>query len=546
MAAVVVAADNNRRAVATAATDAGTWGNDGGGGGVSDEPDLLYQGTTAQSRKVSTSWLGRSYDDNVTTDMTVAGREHVIFKINVTNYGALVARTAPGAAVKIGSGSAAYYEYQLFGSAEYPAAGGFQFVPIDPNISGYRDATIGSPVLTAVDYFSFGADFSATSKSENVIIDAIDIGRGLKLTGGDGADTDGVWDDFISADEGTTTNRWGYVRTLDGIMFCIGELSIGENTSETAVATVFQDATGQVLVWENGRVSAGFHRFRVNLGNAATDIDITGATFDSVGESSNTVGGLYTATGEDTRLAVEATGTSGDAKFIGCAFKNLSDMTLTSAVTLDDCDVTTASMTMSGAEIFDSVIRTTSAANAAALTDPTFGTTTDLRNTEFVQAGSGHALELNSGNTSPTYTLSGVTFTGYAGSDGSAGNEAIYVSDTTGTVTLNIVGGSTPSIRTAGATVAVNNSRTVTFNGMADDTQVVIRRVSDDVELHVDGDVGPDGSTSYTYDATAAGTNVELVIVSLAEEPLTVPLTLPSESQTFTIVQSNDRVYDNP
>ena len=58
--AVTVAADNARRAVATIATDAGTWGNDGGGGGVSDEPDIVYQGTTAQSRKVSTTPIGRA------------------------------------------------------------------------------------------------------------------------------------------------------------------------------------------------------------------------------------------------------------------------------------------------------------------------------------------------------------------------------------------------------------------------------------------------------------------------------------------------------
>lgn len=476
MAAVTVSADNNRRAVATQATDAGTWGNDGGGGGVSDEPDLLYQGTTAQSRKVSTTWLGRSYADSATTDMTAADRQHVLFKINVTNYGALVARTTPGAAVKVGSSSADYYEYQLFGSTEYPAAGGFQFVPIDPNISGYRDATTGTPALTAVDYYSFGADFSATSKSENVIIDAIDVGRGLKLTGGDGADPDGVWQDFIDADEGTTTNRWGYVRTLQGIMFVNGELAIGENTSETAVATIFQDTTGQVLVWENGRVSTGFHRFRVNLGNATTDIDITGATFDSVGEKNNSVGGLYTTT-EDSRLVVEASGTSGAANFIGCTFKNLSDMTLTSACTLDGSSVETETMTQGSADIVDSVITTTSIANAATLSDPTFGTTTGLRDTEFVQGGAGHAMELD---TATTYNLQNIVFTDYNASNNQA-DSMIFINLASGNITLNIDGGTTPSYRLPGgstAVVTINNSVNVIFNDHDTSSRLYIEATS--------------------------------------------------------------------
>jgi hypothetical protein len=59
-------------------------------------------------------------------------------------------------------------------------------------------------------------------------------------------------------------------------------------------------------------------------------------------------------------------------------------------------------------------------------------------------------------------TLSGVTFSGYASSDGSTGNEAVYVNIATGTMTISITnGGSIPSIRTAGATVTVQNSVTV-------------------------------------------------------------------------------------
>lgn len=75
--------------------------------------------------------------------------------------------------------------------------------------------------------------------------------------------------------------------------------------------------------------------------------------------------------------------------------------------------------------------------------------------------GTSHAIEV--GGTASTIDLSGLTFTGYAGSNGSTGNEAIYVNIATGTVTLNVVdGGNTPSIRTAGATVNVVAGSVVT------------------------------------------------------------------------------------
>jgi hypothetical protein len=522
MVAKAVAADNDRVCVATIATDAGTWGNDGGGGGVADEPDFFYQSATAQSRKVSTTRIGRNYTDGGTPGSRDAStgsgtHQHFLFKVNVTNYAALLARTTPAAGLKIGSTSANYDEWYVLGNDNYPTAGGWQFIVINPNVTGYvDDATNGTPDLTALTFYSFLADFSAGSKGENLVIDAIDLGRGLKLTGGDGADPDALWSDFLLADEGTAANRWGYIRSLSGIYYVQGELAIGENTSETAVATVFQDTSGQVLVWENGRAATGYYKFRVNLGNATTDIDITGSTFDSIGEKANTVNGEYTATGEDTRLYVEATGTTGDAKFIGCFFKNLSDMTLTTACTLDTCDVETETFDDgAGAEIFDSIIRTTSAANVATYTDPTLGVTTNLRDTEFVETGAGHAIEFT---TTTPRTLSGITFTGYGGTPGSnlvaasGATNAAILNSSGGALTINVSGGgNSPSVRnTASSTTTIVNTKTLTvtvkdkFGVGVDSARVSIRDASDNSEISQGtasaGGVYTDGAYAYTSD----------------------------------------------
>jgi hypothetical protein len=83
----------------------------------------------------------------------------------------------------------------------------------------------------------------------------------------------------------------------------------------------------------------------------------------------------------------------------------------------------------------------------------------DITDSDFVSAGTGHAIEIT--GTAGDVTLTNVNFSGYAGTNGSTGNEAIYVNIASGTVNISINGGSTPSIRTAGATVNVTNAVTV-------------------------------------------------------------------------------------
>jgi hypothetical protein len=63
------------------------------------------------------------------------------------------------------------------------------------------------------------------------------------------------------------------------------------------------------------------------------------------------------------------------------------------------------------------------------------------------------------------------TLSGYAASDGSTGDEAIYVNVGSGSLTITVLGGTTPSIRTAGATVTVNSDKEMTFSGLPSGTE---------------------------------------------------------------------------
>jgi hypothetical protein len=107
--------------------------------------------------------------------------------------------------------------------------------------------------------------------------------------------------------------------------------------------------------------------------------------------------------------------------------------------------------------------------NSATLTNCTFSDTKVTSATpaaaalisasSFTSSGTGYAIEIS--GTAADMTLTNVDFTGYAVTDGSTGNEAIYVNIGSGSMTVSISGGTTPSIRTAGATVLVQNAVTV-------------------------------------------------------------------------------------
>lgn len=112
----------------------------------------------------------------------------------------------------------------------------------------------------------------------------------------------------------------------------------------------------------------------------------------------------------------------------------------------------------------------------------------------FTSSGTGHAIEV--GGAAADITLNGLSFTGYAATNGSTGNEAIYVNIATGVVNITISGGSTPSIRTAGATVNVIVGATVTFTGLPVGTDIVILTAGTSTILQ---QVDAHGSTSYAW-----------------------------------------------
>lgn len=488
MAAVTVAFDGTRINSADATTGWEDYDGSMFSGGT--EEDFIYQGTFSISIKVSsTARNGIGYDDTGTVNFT-SPRRAFLAKVIATNSGVLNNKGATGGNIYISSGGLANNTniYYVVGGDTYPVKGGWLIVPIDPNVTP-SSTTGGGAAETAIDGYGWACEFSANSKSQNVAMDAIDyipFGGGMTLTRGDGADTDGVFQDFVDYDENkgaTDGGRYGVVSTQDGVLYVTGTLNIGDTGA--AGVTEFTDSA-QVLVFPEAEFigAAGFFGVDVDASQASTAVSISDSVFKSEGTE---------AGNGDTRPTYDISGTAGSVTYTGNLFDTFNTFTGTSALTLENCiflsgeQVTLGGATADGCSFSGD---TNAVDNGYVVTSDL----SDISNCNFTYNSGAHAIEITSAAGSP-YTFTGNTFTGYAaGSTGTftvtgPADAAIYNSSGAA-ITISVVGGTTPSIRNSvGSQTTVQADVTVTVEvqdaatNVIPDARVAIYQVSDDSEV---------------------------------------------------------------
>lgn len=188
--------------------------------------------------------------------------------------------------------------------------------------------------------------------------------------------------------------------------------------------------------------------------------------------------------------------------------------------------------TITGCQFVNTTVTSATLAGMALISGCSFTKTT----------GTQHAIEVS--GPAGTVALTGVTFTGYASTNGSTGNEAIYVNIASGTVTINVSGGNTPSIRTAGATVVVNNNITITLTGLKNPSEV---RVFDAGTQTERSGTGNENVTSGTHAfSVPASTPIDISILSLGYQNMRILAYSSATSATIPISQVIDRQYQNP
>jgi hypothetical protein len=460
------------------------WGNYNIGGGTpASEPANAYQQDTpgstvgAVGKKVTSTTTRQGVDYNGAA-VDYSGANVWFCKVYVAD--AFDLNATFGVEVSIGSGNTSnYHQYNIAGTSSvlhassntgvskygtYPSQGGYILMAIDPSAASWADAQNQSGTLNtaSVVWYAVGAAFiTGTAKAENVAMDAIDYGEGLLLVDGGGGDPDGEFNDFLEYDQNTKQNRYGVVYGSPGFINVNGKLKIGT----AADPTVFTDNTS-IVTFQHNAVDIDQQGVFPNINNASSVIEI-GCTLIGAGQRT------FFSNGPDSRPSFNVSGTSGRLT-LSANLRAFQKIDLTSAVDVINADIQTDVFGSSGCHVRNSILRYTgnfSTGTTAGLIQTNspsdFGTSSGYHDIEIIRsnggaygnpatAPNGPAITINALG---TYTFTNITFTNW-GAD-TTNNAAIWTPLTTGTITINVNGGSTPTVRTAGATVTVNNTKTV-------------------------------------------------------------------------------------
>ena len=221
--------------------------------------------------------------------------------------------------------------------------------------------------------------------------------------------------------------------------------------------------------------------------------------------------------------------------FSSCGSINATDCTITNSI-ISKPPATSASFTTNSSSNIDYCAINTSTVTAGnwwwSGADPSIFSYCTFT------GGGGHAINCTAVG-GATVTLTGNQFNGY-GANGTTG-AAIYFTATTGTITLAIAsGGSTPTYKSAGATIIVTNPKTLTLTGLQTGSDIVILAAGTTTELlNIDANNG--ATYAYMYSATS---NVDIGVFKAGYVPFYIRnFSLAATDASLPVAQTADRNY---
>jgi hypothetical protein len=484
--------------------------SDGGGGQnalTAVDTDDFIEGTSCASRNpFSSSTRGIVYDG---TTQTIASGDAAFIWCKADVAQALNSKAGGGIQIVIGNTTNTNSRWYVDGNDTYQI-GGWKCYPIDPTIT----ASSGSHTNTTVFGCMWNVPASGPSKGQPFKLDAIRHGRSLIITDGDLANGYSTFSGAAAFDN-DLTRQWGLLRFGNGVYTFQGLLQLGVTGGNSVD---FRDSNKACFVAATDYVSSTFNGVEVR--NAASRVDWTGISINALGTVSR---GYFEAVD------------NADINFDSCAFRDMDTFIFQSNSTIIDTTFARCNQVTLGGATMSGCIFSRSTATTALLAGSTVA---GLSNTQFISSGTGHALEITGGT---THTLNGLTFTGYAGTNGSTGNEALFVNIPSGTV--NITADSAVTYRTAGATVNLTvGQKTLTITGVVSGSDIVIKSAGTTTKLQDDQDIAGTSTTySYTY---SAGTFVDIAVYAEGYVPYYVNgFELGPDGGTVQVSQSIDRNY---
>jgi hypothetical protein len=384
----------------------------------------------------------------------------------------------------------------------------------------FCDAVTGAP-STTMQYFGAGVNCPtfAPTKGQAFGLDVLRYGRcESRFYNGDSG-TPATFAGFATQND-DIANRWGLIQYVNGAYLFKGLMVLGYSA-----AVYFSDANVAVNIDDTQKVTSAFNGIEIR--NASSTVIMTAISFTKLGTVSR---GNWITTDNATVTLTNCTftdmGTFGfqsNTTASGCVFRRCQLVTRNNA-TLTNCT-------------FD---RTTDTVKALLLRDPSNG----LTGANFISSGTKHAIEITE---TGSYTFTNCSFSGYASSNGSTGNETIY-NNSGGSVTINHSGTSgnlTYKNEGSSTTTLVGNTRKLTITNIVSGSEVRIYSHNTTTELSGNDDVTV-GYHEYSYQFVS-NTYVDIVVHHKEYIYYRIDNYLLTDSDSsLPVAQQYDRQYKNP
>jgi len=337
------------------------WGVSGSGGAsISLNTETFIQGANSVASKIASgkfAWIYYDYGSAVGaldfTDSSGANfGEYVYIWYNTTTPGFIDTWLNSGMSIRLGTDANNYREWVIHSSDDLNGyTGGWQCAVIDPNSAGSSDT--GSYTISTVNWLGVFYSGTGTSVAQNVFVDTIAVGKGLRIT-----DTDVTgWQEVADyCNASPVTRKWGMMQERLGIYYFFGTIFLGDST-QTAITTmsdsnrVFRFGDFEYFTAATTKASSlsdGFNGFILNDDTVyKTDWVETGSLF--IGSLlANTTFDIYggnIATSITTLIGVTFTGIDGgfiwgndnDHSATNCIWNNCTQINLVGAPVIRGC-----------------------------------------------------------------------------------------------------------------------------------------------------------------------------------------------------------------
>lgn len=507
-------------------------------GNPAAEPDAFAQGTACVAYKCGatsgTTDVGGHFNSTNTFDLT---NQHLFVWVLSVTAGNLATKVNDGLDIGLTNTSTTsttawsttnYKRWRLDGSNIQINSTGWNCYVLNP--AGTADLSAGTLTLTTVKNVGIlSRQLSGVSTGlNNLFNDAIRRGTGLTTTCSSSADT--ITFASIYSTDSIKTNSWGIITQANGIYYGAAKITIGA-TGQTNTC-LFKD-TNAVLVWRDFPVATSLYEF--NLKGAASFK--TTLQFGSKDGSGNTSDGCVIR-GQGTAVWNITCDANSEFKAYSSSFSRILSAVLSSTSELKDCSIASSgTFDVNGATINGCQF---SGQTASQLKVDSTSELSLITNSSFTSGGTGHAIEIT---VVGTYSLTNLTFNNFAATNGSTGNEAVYVSAASGSVTLNVTGGTTPSVRTAGATVTVVSGSVTTTVTVTNTTGTAIQNANVLLKAAAGGGFPVDVTVTIANSGTTATVTHTSHGLATNDKVLIKGASLAANNGVFTITKINDNSY---